>query len=579
MKRLRILASVSAAFADATANPMRLVQTIVDVFTEQVADACAILTLDEGASTLRPGAFAHRSPELKARVEAMLADQPLRLGEGLLGTAAQTLEPRLIPHIEQTRLVGTVQDGYRELVEQNPAHTLLVVPMELRGRCLGVLAMARDRTPEPFDEDDLRLAQDIADRAAMALELSHLLQRERFERERAAALAETSKEIQTLDLDDALRRLVRLGAALVGDACVVTLLEGDAPRAVVAAHRDPELDVCAQRVVGTTVTDPHSMVLIALRENRAVRIGDARDYRSSMAEGETYRRDRGIVSLLACPLRVRGEVIGTVGVSRDAGGRFYTEADEHFLQDLADRAAHVIHNARLYREARHANELKDAFLAVASHELRTPIGSLWLTIQATLTQVAAGTMSLDQVRPRLERAESHVKRLAALVERMLDASRIHAGRLELVDEDTDLVGLTRAVAQRFDEASDAGGPIAIDSPPTLVGRWDREWLDQVITNLISNAVKYGEGKPIELQVVDHGATAELCVVDHGMGIATENQERIFERFERAVPTRNYPGFGIGLWLVREVVTAMGGTIRVESRPGNGATFVVSLPKA
>ena len=123
----------------------------------------------------------------------------------------------------------------------------------------------------------------------------------------------------------------------------------------------------------------------------------------------------------------------------------------------------------------------------------------------------------------------------------------------------------------------AGCDVAIHADTPLVGRWDRMRLDQIVTNLLSNALKYGKGKPVTLEVHRVGEGVSLSVRDQGIGIAIEDQARIFDRFERAVSQRNYGGLGLGLWIVHQIVEALGGTVTVQSSKGNGATFTVELP--
>ncbi|HSP79684.1 MAG TPA: HAMP domain-containing sensor histidine kinase, partial [Myxococcaceae bacterium] len=156
--------------------------------------------------------------------------------------------------------------------------------------------------------------------------------------------------------------------------------------------------------------------------------------------------------------------------------------------------------------------------------------------------------------------------------------RIRAGRLALERETVDFASLLKDVVTRNEaDAAGAGCQLILKADAPVVGRWDRLRLEQVVTNLLSNALKYGSSHPVELSVFQEGSTARLVVRDHGIGIAPENQARIFQRFERAVSERHYGGFGLGLWIVKQIVDSLGGDIRVESHPGQGATFTVTLP--
>jgi signal transduction histidine kinase len=279
---------------------------------------------------------------------------------------------------------------------------------------------------------------------------------------------------------------------------------------------------------------------------------------------------------LSVPLVARGARLGAITLS--SRRRRLPREDAALAEDLARLAVAAIDTARLYWQAQDAVRERDEFLSVASHELKTPLTSL--ALQADSLRVSARRGQHEQVLRKVEVVRRNVERLARLVASLLDLSRIRAGRLELEIEDVDLADVAREVVERFqDEAERAGCEISLTAQGPVVGRWDPLRLDQVITNLLANAVKYGPGKPIEIRVEASRAAATVQITDHGIGIPAADLGRIFERFERAVSKRNYGGFGLGLWIVRQVVEAFGGTVRAESTPGDGATFTVELPRA
>ena len=232
-------------------------------------------------------------------------------------------------------------------------------------------------------------------------------------------------------------------------------------------------------------------------------------------------------------------------------------------------------------ELREAVEARDTFLAVASHELKTPLTPLALRLAQLKREAQAvppgqqpGTRELRN----LDVAEAQVKKLALLVDGLLDVSRLSEGRLFLVPEDLDVAQVVREVAQAMaPQIERAGSPLHLDIPTGVRGRLDRLRLGQVVSNLLSNAVKFGPGKPIEVKLLALAERVQLQVRDEGIGISLDALERIFNKFERAVSEHHYGGLGLGLWLTREIVEAMGGTVRAESVPGGGATFTVELP--
>jgi PAS domain S-box-containing protein len=225
--------------------------------------------------------------------------------------------------------------------------------------------------------------------------------------------------------------------------------------------------------------------------------------------------------------------------------------------------------------------LRDDFLSVASHELRTPLTSLKLEV-ANLSRIAqrnGGGESAPRLLAKVEKIDSQAARLHRLIDELLDVSRIAAGRLELHVETVDLAQVVSEVGSRFtDEAARAGSILNVHAPGAVVGRWDKSRLDQVVTNLVSNAIKYGDCKPIDVSVASDDQSAIVLIRDRGLGIAEHDQERIFGRFERAASSRHYGGIGLGLWIVKQIIDALGGTVSVESRPGDGSTFRVVLPR-
>jgi PAS domain S-box-containing protein len=226
---------------------------------------------------------------------------------------------------------------------------------------------------------------------------------------------------------------------------------------------------------------------------------------------------------------------------------------------------------------------RDQFLAIASHELRTPLNPLLLQVQMLLRLARDGTLAeqpADRLVRMLENCERSVRQFGRLVRELLDVSRMVAGRLDLRPEEVDLAALAREVVVRFGpELAQAGCPVVVQADRPVVGRWDRLRLEQVLSNLLANALKFGPGRPVAVTVTAAEGHARLTVRDEGIGIAAADQARIFERFERAAPGYEYGDLGMGLYIVRQIMQALGGTVRVDSAPGAGAAFTVELPQA
>ncbi|WP_368670506.1 ATP-binding protein [Myxococcus sp. AM011] len=227
-----------------------------------------------------------------------------------------------------------------------------------------------------------------------------------------------------------------------------------------------------------------------------------------------------------------------------------------------------------------AIRVRDEFLSVASHELKTPLTVLGLRLQAFARATLADPDSAWAKRHgrEVQGMLRQVMRLADLVNGLLDVSRIGTGRLRLEYEPVDLRALVQEVVARFQpEAERAECEVDVSGVESAMGAWDRMRLEQVVTNLVSNALKYGAGRPVRVSVELEAERALLRVRDEGIGISPEAQVRIFHKFERAVSERNYGGLGLGLYVARTLVEAMEGVIRVDSKPGEGAIFTVELP--
>jgi signal transduction histidine kinase len=223
---------------------------------------------------------------------------------------------------------------------------------------------------------------------------------------------------------------------------------------------------------------------------------------------------------------------------------------------------------------------RDDFLSVASHELRTPLTSLKLEVSnlTRLSQRSGGSVTTDKLGAKLTKIEAQADRLHRLIDDLLDVSRITSGRLEMDIDEVDLNTVVADIGARFEEeAARVGCPLTIKTNGPVVGRWDRSRVEQVVTNLVSNALKYGSGKPVEITVDGGEGRCRVSVRDHGVGISSADQQRIFGRFERAVSSRNFGGIGLGLWIVKQIVDALGGQVSVQSELGNGSTFTVELP--
>jgi protein-histidine pros-kinase len=235
---------------------------------------------------------------------------------------------------------------------------------------------------------------------------------------------------------------------------------------------------------------------------------------------------------------------------------------------------------RKVEQAREEVQRRDELLSVASHELRGPLGTVQLLAEILQQGATLSSEEIRKVVAKMSSLQRQMLHLTKLVDGLLDVSQLHLGRFQLKLQEHDLAKLTRDVAANMrDEAERVGSALTVRAEEPAIGHWDGVRLQQVITNLLGNAVKYGSGKPIEVRVDSTPATARVEVQDHGPGIHPEDQARIFELFGRAAAGGVAAGLGLGLYISRQIVEAHGGSLLLESHPGAGSTFTVDLPRA
>lgn len=383
----------------------------------------------------------------------------------------------------------------------------------------------------------------------------------------------------SLDAEAIARTAVRLPVPHLADAVLLVLRQEGGPR-VQLAHADPRREEEGRAALArpALTLDRAASITRALETGRpvvsrpAAQAGWPDPLRAALP-GEVE---------LTLPLAGVGEPLGTLSLFGDREDRLASPEALALAEELGRRLAIALDNARLYGEAERAVRARDEFLAIASHELKGPLGPLQLRIAMLERLIARGelrAMPHEKLVQIFGGARGQVHRLASLVDDLLDVTRLSTKRFHLDVAPMDLAAAVREVVeQHAGEAAAAGVALRVDAPPSVLGAWDRRRIDQVLENLVGNALKYAPGAPVEVRVEADAASARIRVHDEGPGIPAADQERIFGAFERACPSTGVGGLGVGLYVVREIVRAHGGTVAVESAPGRGSTFTVSLPR-
>ncbi len=460
--------------------------------------------------------------------------------------------------------------GFAAALDDLPCRAFAALPLAAEGRVLGMLLLGFDEA-RPFAEDERALAGAVASLCAQALDRARLFVAERVSRAEAVAAQRrlafldslSAVVTDTLDPAEMATRVAALAVPALGDWSAVFTVGEDGAVARAAASGPEAL---AERA-GSLLAG----------ERRARLEAVARGGAPEVVEAEPGDPRAPLVAALV-PLGARGQVFGALVVASADPVQRYGPQDVALLSDVARRTALGLEHARLYHAAQLAAQAREDFMQVASHELQGPVASFRLGVELLARALARG--SRDRVDERLRVLMRQAERLGRISSSLLDVTRITAGRLTLLRHEVDLAALAREVVARHeDEAQAAGAQVAVEAAGPVACQADPDRVEQVVANLLSNALKYGRGAPVHVRVRGDEGYAVLEVQDGGIGIPPEQQARIFGRFERAVPPRSYGGLGLGLWIVRSLVEAHGGQIAVESAAGQGSTFTVRLPLA
>jgi PAS domain S-box-containing protein len=450
------------------------------------------------------------------------------------------------------------------------------------------------------------LANQIAERARLEAEI-------RQGAARAQALAELSKAIAEAGFDDQVlfETIVRRVSEMLGDSCVLTLVAEDAQLLKPAAfyHPDPAgLAFLRATLPVTTYALSQGAPGQVARTGQPILTPVVRPeiYRDQIQPEFLPYLDRfGIASLLIVPLRARGRIVGTLGVTRDKPGRPYDADDQAFLQALADRAATAIENTRLFGEVQQAREAaeradlaKSEFLSHMSHELRTPLNAI-IGFTGTLLMRLPGPLTPDQEK-QLTTVQSSAKHLLSLINDLLDLAKIQSGKVELHMERVICQAVIGEVAANLRPLAEGKGlrfeVVAPLEPIILIA--DRRALSQILFNLINNAIKFTDRGEVVVslgqQTEDEGRRTEegsdetlalgppslvtFTVRDTGSGIRSEDRARLFEAFAqaKAADVRLREGTGLGLHVSRRLAELLGGTIELASEVGSGSVFTLHI---
>ncbi len=508
-------------------------------------DTCAILLLDEETDEL----VARAALGIEEEVEQGIR---IPVGGGFAGRIAAEKRPVVLDDVDHAHVLNPI-------LREKGIKSMLGVPLVVEGDVRGVLHIG-SLVYRDFEENEVELLQLVADRAALAIEHARLFEAERAARQRIEHVqAVTDAALSHLEMNELLNvMLPRIRGILATDTCAVLLLDEHSNELVARAALGIEEEV-------------EQGVRIPLGAGFAGKVAaEGRPVVIDVDEYEVYNpilRQKGIKSMLGVPLLVRGASLGVLHVGT-LTPREFTRDDVELLQLVSERVAIAIERARLHEELVQLDQLKLNFVAIASHELRTPATSVY----GILKTLAARNRELtDELREELLRVGvEQGERLRRLLEELLDLSRLDSRAISV--EPRPLV-LKAALADVVRGALSVADAVELDIPDDLAAVVDPLVLERVVSNLVANAVRYGE-PPIRIVARRRDRHLRVAVEDAGPGIPKELEGRIFDRFARG---RGEAGHGLGLAIARAYAQAHGGDLVYDPRAG-GARFELLIPQ-
>jgi signal transduction histidine kinase len=463
--------------------------------------------------------------------------------------------------------------------------TMVAAPLLLGDTALGAIAMLRTEV-RPFSDKQLALLRTFADQAVIAIQNVRLFNETKEALDHQTATSEVLGAISgsMTDPKPVFDCIVKNVRRLFGTRFAVLQLLRDGVVEMPAVDGDPGFERLRDRY--PRPLDDSTVGGLAMLHKLAMQVCPVIGNPATPPATVEFARDFGFDAVLFAPMIHDGRVVGAIGAARP-GERPFDDRQSALIKTFADQAVIAIENVRLFREIQEksrqleiANQHKSAFLANMSHELRTPLNAV-IGFSEMLAARYFGSLTEKQAE-YVNDIHASGKHLLSLINDILDLSKIEAGRMELETAPFDLrAALDNALTLVRERAQRGGVALRLDADPALGEfRGDERKVKQVVLNLLSNAVKFTpRGGAVSVVAKRANGSAEIAVADTGVGIAPADQEAIFEAFRQVGTdaTRKREGTGLGLALTRRFVELHGGTIRVESAPGKGSTFTVTLP--
>ena len=578
--------SEASAILSSTLDYDAILERLAHLAVPDFADWCAVDLAGPDHSLAEPVTIAHVDP---AKVESAYdyrRNYSSTSRSGGAGQVMETGESILMPRVPEELLrEGASDDAHRKSLMSLGLESLIVVPLAIHDRTLGAITFASSRDDRRFDEQDLETAEELARRAALAIDNAALHRQSERARARLAERAEQQKAVarlarQAIDLE--LEELFDTALALLVD-----LLEADTAK-LLEMQDDSTLLLRAGlgwreewEEANLGPVDDSTAIGHALLANEVLVVEDLRraDYGPTDLESA---HDLQSAMTVQVPGRLRP--FGAIGVhSREP--RTFTEEDTEFIRGVSNVLSDAIERTHVqqqreetYRRLGEALRDRQELLSIVFHDLRSPACAVQMNLDLIRSLLEEQEPDEEAIRESIEAAEGSVDRMIEMMTDLLEVARHEEEERGTEQEAVDFGKLVRRVTSGFEaEIAEAGSSLTLDLQKGVRGETDRVRFEQIIGNLVSNAIKYGDGEPIEASLDADQNAVEFRIRDHGVGIPPEHQDQIFERFHRIESDEETDSFGLGLWIVQRSVDALGGTIDFQSVPGEGTEFFVRLP--
>lgn len=566
-ERAQLLSDASRAFAEAGSNIEAVLDAVAVKVTAELATSCAVMLVPERGDVLQVATTRHRDPEATAEVRRLIADQPQRVGEGVIGRVALTGESIFVPHIDRDAILAMSHAPYRVWMERCLPHTLIAVSLRARGAVIGVVTASRQAPLPAFTDDDVRLIEALAERAALAIDSARLQRDDQRARLRAELLYNLAREVITADRIEG-----------VFDAALTAIQRGlGASRASILTYgKDPTMRFRAWRGLSDgyrAAVDGHSPWDRTTVSPEPIVVADV-EADAGLAPYRSLFEAENIRALAFIPLVAGQQLVGKFMVYYDAPRELWPSEVE-LARAIADHVAAALARFEAVAGLQETVRFNEMFTGILGHDLRNPLSAI-----VTAAQLAMVRSPSERVSKPLSRIVTSSERMSRMIEQLLDFTRVRVGQgIPLVEQSIDLVPVVRQVMEELEDANPAW-TLDLEVTGATTGSWDPDRLAQVFSNLVANAIQHGDVSAGVRVRIDGAAPDRVRAEVHNAGvIPDEVLPTIFEPLSGAHRRREGSrGLGLGLHITREIVRAHGGTLGIASEEACGTIFSIELPR-